>query len=146
MNAHVTLMSVGVAIIEQVKMPGYELSISPIERAAKPKDGARPKARSFTVNILKNGQPSDDVKVADAVAAKITALLAKRHVSERDTLIQDRLVLTLKDEPVKEEKKYPAKAEKPNAEKPKGEQPNAEVVRNTGDEEGNDENRSDEQN
>lgn len=115
MRAHVTLMSVGVSILETVKPRGLELSIAPIPLPEKPEKGKRPKVREITINILKNGRPHTEQADVDEVVASITKLIARRHESERSELIQEGLVIRMKPEEVKEVKKYPTPAAPPPA-------------------------------
>jgi hypothetical protein len=113
MNAHVTLMSMGLQALEEVRVPGYELSIAPIPAQPKPEKGKRPKAQEITINVLRNGQPVTDDKVLDEVVAQVTKIIARRHESERNAVVQDRLVIRMVPEPeAKPVKVYPGAAKK----------------------------------
>lgn len=113
MRAHVTLMGIGLEALETVHIKGHELSVEPI---ALPEmvNGKRAKAQAITINLLHRGSPTKDEAAKDELAAAITKIIARRHESERNAVIQDRTSIRMKAEPKKAEpKKYTPKSSAP---------------------------------
>lgn len=96
--AHVTLLGLGIEILDSVKVKGHDLAVTPIGKRT---DGVKHEAITFT--LLKNGKPSTAEEAMHSAAQQISKIVERRHPSERNSLDVAGLTLTMKADFLKAE-------------------------------------------
>lgn len=92
LNAQRTLMSIGLDVLDKVKVQGFDLAIDPLPMVKK----GDAKHGSITINVLRNGRPTDDEKAIATVAERIEEIMEKRHPSEKEAVAVKGLTISMK--------------------------------------------------